>query len=134
MSKKGENIRLRLDGRWEARYVKSRDSSGKVKLGYLYGKSYERRQCRRVCCNDPSSLSFPFLRILDGSLSPKHTATLQFFPRRFHGGTSAARDNDFMGIEYPAHRVKKRQSLNLNKIIHRAFAAETARPPHPFAV
>ena len=40
VSKKGENIRLRSDGRWEARYVKSRDSSGKAILGYLYGKSY----------------------------------------------------------------------------------------------
>lgn len=40
MSRKGENIRKRKDGRWEARYVKSRDQNGKIQYGYLYGKSY----------------------------------------------------------------------------------------------
>lgn len=37
---KGENIFKRKDGRWEARYVKSRNAEGKIKYGYCYGKSY----------------------------------------------------------------------------------------------
>lgn len=39
--RKGDNVYQRKDGRWEARYVKERDPSGKVKLGYCYGKSRE---------------------------------------------------------------------------------------------
>ncbi len=37
----GENIRLRSDGRYEARYIKGRTKEGKIQYGYCYGKSYE---------------------------------------------------------------------------------------------
>ena len=37
---KGENIFRRMDGRWEARYIKGRELSGKIKYGYCYGKTY----------------------------------------------------------------------------------------------
>lgn len=40
MSKKGENIYKRKDGRWEARYAKSRLDNNKIKYGYCYGKTY----------------------------------------------------------------------------------------------
>lgn len=40
MSKKGENIYKRKDGRWEARYIKSYTPSGKARYGYCYGKTY----------------------------------------------------------------------------------------------
>jgi len=40
MSKKGENIYKRKDGRWEGRYIKYYDGSGKAKYGYIYGKTY----------------------------------------------------------------------------------------------
>lgn len=40
MPRKGENIYKRKDGRWEARYIKSHDISGRAKYGYVYGKSY----------------------------------------------------------------------------------------------
>lgn len=33
---KGENIFRRRDGRWEARYSKGRELSGKIKYGYCY--------------------------------------------------------------------------------------------------
>ena len=39
MSKRGENITKRKDGRWEARYIKGYEN-GKAVYGYLYGKSY----------------------------------------------------------------------------------------------
>lgn len=39
--KKGENIFLRKDGRYEARYKKGRDESGKLIYGFCYGKTYE---------------------------------------------------------------------------------------------
>ncbi|MGM0165600.1 hypothetical protein IGI39_000542 [Enterococcus sp. AZ135] len=38
--RKGENIYLRKDGRWEGRYPKGRKSNGQLKYGYIYGKNY----------------------------------------------------------------------------------------------
>lgn len=45
--KKGDNIRLRTDGRYEARYIKSRDLSNKPVYGYCYGKTYEEAKEKR---------------------------------------------------------------------------------------
>lgn len=40
MSKKGENIYKRKDGRWEGRYMSSRTVENKIKYMYVYGKTY----------------------------------------------------------------------------------------------
>ena len=40
MSRHGENIWKRKDGRWEARYVKGRDSRGKALYASVYAKTY----------------------------------------------------------------------------------------------
>ncbi len=40
MSKRGENIRKRKDGRWEGRYEKGRDFKGAIIYGSVYGKTY----------------------------------------------------------------------------------------------
>ena len=40
MSKKGENIYKRKDGRWEARYIKGYHPGGTPKYGYCYGRTY----------------------------------------------------------------------------------------------
>ncbi|MBO0471761.1 site-specific integrase [Enterococcus sp. DIV0242_7C1] len=40
MTKKGENIYKRKDGRWEGRYIKKRDEDRKIIYGYIYGKKY----------------------------------------------------------------------------------------------
>lgn len=47
MSRKGENIFLRKDGRWEARYIKERAVDGSYKYGYVYGKNYLETKKRR---------------------------------------------------------------------------------------
>ena len=41
MPRKGENIYKRKDGRWEGRYIKSRNNHNKSKYGYVYGKTYK---------------------------------------------------------------------------------------------
>ncbi|HCM89725.1 MULTISPECIES: site-specific integrase [Vagococcus] len=41
MSRRGENIYKRKDGRWEGRYKKGRKDNGKLKYGYVYGKTYK---------------------------------------------------------------------------------------------
>ena len=43
----GTNIRLRSDGRYEARYIKGRDENGKIIYGSCYGKTYEEVQQKR---------------------------------------------------------------------------------------
>lgn len=40
MSRKGENIYKRKDGRWEGRYCKTRNENGKIKYGYVYARTY----------------------------------------------------------------------------------------------
>ena len=40
MPRRGENIRKRKDGRWEARYIKGRKEDGKAIYGYVYTKTY----------------------------------------------------------------------------------------------
>ena len=53
MSRKGENITKRKDGRWEARYIKGRDLNGKAIYGYLYAHSYaEARERKKIAMQD----------------------------------------------------------------------------------
>ena len=40
MARRGENIYKRKDGRYEGRYIKYYDTSGKAIYGYIYSKSY----------------------------------------------------------------------------------------------
>lgn len=39
--RKGDNVRKRADGRFEARYIKGHDAAGKAQYGYCYGKTLE---------------------------------------------------------------------------------------------
>jgi len=39
--RRGENIYLRKDGRWEGRYIKGKKANGKAKYGSVYGKSFQ---------------------------------------------------------------------------------------------
>lgn len=48
MSKRGENIYKRKDGRWEGRYKKGRKNDGKLKYGYVYGKTYKETQKKLI--------------------------------------------------------------------------------------
>lgn len=45
--KTGANIHLRVDGRYEARYIKGRNDDGKIVYGYCYGKTYEEAARKR---------------------------------------------------------------------------------------
>lgn len=47
MAKRGENIRKRKDGRWEARYKKGVNSAGSPIYGSVYGKTYKEAKSRR---------------------------------------------------------------------------------------
>ena len=47
---KGENIFKRKDGRWEARYAKGCELSGKIKYGFCYGKTYREAKEKVTKC------------------------------------------------------------------------------------
>ena len=40
MARRGENIYKRRDGRYEGRYIKGYDETGKARYGFLYSESY----------------------------------------------------------------------------------------------
>ena len=40
MARRGENIYKRKDNRWEGRYIKGYDYTGKAQFGYVYAKTY----------------------------------------------------------------------------------------------
>lgn len=46
MSRRGENIYKRKDGRWEGRYIKEYGIDGKARYGYVYGKSYSEAKAK----------------------------------------------------------------------------------------
>ncbi len=48
MSRKGENIYKRKDGRWEGRYIKGRNFAGKAIYGYIYSKTYKDAKSKLV--------------------------------------------------------------------------------------
>lgn len=56
MSKTGENIFMRKDGRWEARYVYRRET-GKAKYGYIYSTACKEAKLRRYGAQ-PKHLNF----------------------------------------------------------------------------
>ena len=50
MSRRGENIFKRKDGRWEARYVKEITPDGRKKYGSVYAKTYREVKAKQLIC------------------------------------------------------------------------------------
>lgn len=73
MARKGENIRKRKDGRWEARYVKARNPDGSIKYGYVYAKKYAEVKAKR---NE-------MLRLLGNTVDLGHDMTSNTFNELF---------------------------------------------------
>ncbi|MCD8380106.1 MAG: site-specific integrase [Lachnospiraceae bacterium] len=48
MGKRGENIRMRADGRWEARIVVGKNAAGRTEYKYLYGRTYQEVRKRKM--------------------------------------------------------------------------------------
>ncbi len=55
MSKRGENIYRRKDGRWEGRYIKER-VSGKIKYGYVFAKTYKETKIRLAAARQEKAI------------------------------------------------------------------------------
>jgi len=61
--KTGNNIRLRKDGRYEARYIKGRTADGKIIYGYCYGSTEEEAASKRALLN-PNKKQMKALNLL----------------------------------------------------------------------
>lgn len=59
MSRRGENIYKRKDGRWEGRYIKNYSADNKVKYGYVYGKTYSEVKEKLICAKAAPSTYLP---------------------------------------------------------------------------
>lgn len=58
MGRRGENIRKRKDGRWEARVVQGRPLRGRTNYKYFYGRSYQEvKRKKKVFLEECSALS-----------------------------------------------------------------------------
>lgn len=47
---KGENIFKRKDGRWEARYIRGHEETGKIRYGFCYGRTYREAKEKVTVC------------------------------------------------------------------------------------
>ena len=56
MPRRGENIRKRKDGRWEARYIQEYRENGKAKYGYLYAKTYAEVKQKKLAAMQTSAV------------------------------------------------------------------------------
>ena len=78
MSRKGENIFKRKDGRWEARYEKDRAPNGRIIYGFCYAKSYREVRAKvnelkaAICIGKPVDASCS--KLLFGSFCDKWLA------------------------------------------------------------
>ncbi len=64
MSKKGENIFKRKDGRWEARYIHHYEN-GKAKYHYIYGATYQEAKAKKLAAQTlPECHHFPAVKRL----------------------------------------------------------------------
>ncbi len=68
MSRKGENIYKRKDGRWEGRYMKARNEHGKIIYGYIYGKRYAHVKKRLAELKVQYSFSHNNLNLFKGTV------------------------------------------------------------------
>lgn len=69
MPRKGENIYKRHDGRWEARYIKGHEPSGKIKYGSCYGRSYTEAKEKAAKCR---------AEIINGAVTAQKRGTRTF--------------------------------------------------------
>lgn len=68
MSRRGENIYKRKDGRWEGRYIKARNEQGKIVYGYVYGRKYTTVKQRLAELKVQYIASYGSLKIYEGTL------------------------------------------------------------------
>lgn len=67
MSRRGENIHKRKDGRWEGRYIRTYDINGKAEYGSVYSRSY--LEVKKKLNEKKYEMSKNILPVKDSSIS-----------------------------------------------------------------
>lgn len=87
MPRRGENIRKRKDGRWEARYPKGTNNSGKTIYGSVYADSYREVKQKReniqktcICTTTPSNTTLAAIieHWLDNKITQKASTIYRY--------------------------------------------------------
>lgn len=89
MSRRGENIYKRKDGRWEGRYIKSYTADNKAKYGYVYGKTYSEVKEKLICAKAIPSRNISEHKTITISLSEILTLWLLSVQRNVKEATYA---------------------------------------------
>lgn len=58
MSRKGENIYKRKDGRWEGRYIKSKPVGEKTQYGYVYARTYREVKSKLAYAQNSTKIQY----------------------------------------------------------------------------
>ncbi|MGX7264245.1 tyrosine-type recombinase/integrase [Enterococcus crotali] len=70
MTRRGENIYKRKDGRWEGRYAKGRKTNGTIHYGYVYGYKYKEVKQRLIHLKSTQQhADEPFIKKYEGTLN-----------------------------------------------------------------
>ena len=88
MPRTGSNIYKRKDGRWEGRYPKDRNNSGKIIYGYVYAKSYTEVKKKLVTISHES----PKSALPTGSVSEMANQWLSMIELKVKPSTLASYD------------------------------------------
>ena len=118
MSKRGENIYKRKDGRWEARYPKGKDEKGRTKYGYIYAKTYaeakENLILAKTSKNTPIVVSkVSYGEILDTWLERVGVRVKQSTNARYHYIVER-----YLRPEFGSQRVELLSTIAVESFVH----------------
>lgn len=121
VSKRGENIYKRKDGRWEGRYIKERSADGKARYAYVYGKSYadakqkllDRRiaQAQNIDCSPSHTKYGDILRNYKAILEIEIVRMIGYLEKKFELDKKTKKLSSF-GIETSAEKAESITFVN----------------------
>lgn len=99
--KKGENIYKRKDGRWEGRYIKSKQENGRIQYGYIYRHSY--REVKQELIKQKAAYQFRVYpkEIFAGSLGDWLNYWLLTQKKKVRQSTYASYKNKLLNHVFP---------------------------------
>lgn len=115
MSRRGENIFKRKDGRWEGRYISGRKENGKAKYKSVYARSYAEcsnklrlARCDLLPVNDPMTVSALFNAWLFSRKASVKQTTYANYRYMF---------DHYVNVKLGEHRVDTLNAFVLNRFI-----------------
>lgn len=135
MSRTGENIFKRKDGRWEARYIKGYDMNGKSLYGYCYGKTYKEAKEKAAGKKAEIKLGLPpsqppgrhrFCFYCDQWLKSKAFTTKESTYSKYDSIVQKHILPSFGGCD-PQHITRQQLEVYARKLLDQGLSAKTVR-------